>query len=255
MMKQNWYFFVLLVLALATVSCKSHYQVTGTERSRLLIDDRYDAAPDADAMAFLAPFKVTVDSIMSPVLGTTARYLEKKRPEGLLSNLLTDVLVWGGNRFNEHPDFAVYNIGGMRAALPEGTITYGDVVEVAPFENKICFMTLTGEKVLELFGQIAHRMGEGVSHGVELIISRDGRLLSACLNGEEIDPQRSYRVATLDYLAQGNDQMTAFKSGTDVLSPQTEENNVRYIIMDYFREQAAQGKAIDATIEGRIVIK
>ncbi len=254
-MKQNWYFFVLLVLALATVSCKSHYQVTGTERSRLLIDDRYDAAPDADAMAFLAPFKVTVDSIMSPVLGTTARYLEKKRPEGLLSNLLTDVLVWGGNRFNEHPDFAVYNIGGMRAALPEGTITYGDVVEVAPFENKICFMTLTGEKVLELFGQIAHRMGEGVSHGVELIISRDGRLLSACLNGEEIDPQRSYRVATLDYLAQGNDQMTAFKSGTDVLSPQTEENNVRYIIMDYFREQAAQGKAIDATIEGRIVIK
>ena len=255
MMKQNWYFYALLVLALATVSCKSHYQVTGTERSRLLIDDRYDAAPDAEAVAFLAPFKVTVDSIMSPVVGTTARYLEKNRPEGLLSNLLTDILVWGGQRFNEHPDFAVYNIGGMRAALPEGTITYGDVVEVAPFENKICFMTLTGEKVMELFGQIAHRMGEGVSHGVELIISRDGKLLSACLNGEEIDPQRSYRVATLDYLAQGNDQMTAFKSGTDVLSPQTEENNVRYIIMDYFRDQMSQGKSVDAAIEGRIVIK
>lgn len=254
-MNRKTIFALLLAVSLVAVSCKSHYQMTGIERSRILIDSRYDANPDAAAQAFIAPYKHVVDSMMSPVLGATARYLEKGRPESGLSNALTDVLIWAAQRFNEKPDFAVYNMGGMRAALAEGKTTYGDIIEVAPFENKICFLTLKGSSVLELFKQIAHRMGEGVSHGVELIISPDGRLLSACLNGEEIDPNREYRVATLDYLSQGNDGMPAFKDGYNLVSPQSEENNVRYFIMDYFRDQYAQGKAVDGKVEGRIVIK
>lgn len=255
-MKRPLIFFILLATSsVAFLGCKSHYHLTTVERSRILIDQRYDAHPDAAATAFLAPYKAVVDSIMSPVVGQTAQYLDKGRPESLLSNVLTDVLVWGSQRFNEHPDFAVYNMGGMRAAIAKGTTTFGDILEVAPFENKICFLTLTGEKTLELFSQIARRGGEGLSHGVEMVISRDGELISVRVNGEPIDPQRTYRVATLDYLAQGNDGLKAFKDGTDVLSPQTEENNVRYIIMDYYRAEAAQGRAVDAKIEGRVVVK
>lgn len=80
---------------------------------------------------------------------------ESKKPESDLSNLLCDILVWEGQRRGENPDFAVYNMGGMRASFLKGDITYGDVLAVAPFENKICFLTLTGEKTLELFQQIA----------------------------------------------------------------------------------------------------
>ena len=145
-------------------------------------------------------------------------------------------------------------MGGIRAAFAKGRVTYGDVVDVAPFENKICFLTLTGTKVKELFQQIASTGGEGVSHGVNLVIS--GRKLLDCrLNGEPIDDNKTYRVATLDYLAQGNDKLEAFKSGTDVVSPQTQENNVRFIIMNYFRDQMAQGKAVSREVEGRIIVK
>ena len=49
--------------------------------------------------------------------------------------------------------------------------------------------------------------------------------------------------------------MTALKEKTNVNSPTEESNNIRYIIMDYFREQAAQGKAVEATVEGRIIEK
>ena len=131
-------------------------------------------------------------------------------------------------------------------------MTYGNVVDVAPFENKICFLTLTGDKLMELFAQIASRGGEGVSRGVQMRIS-DGKLQSATLNGKPIDPNESYRIATLDYLAQGNDGLLAFKDGTNVLSPQTEENNVRFVIMNYFRAEAAQGRAVSAEVEGRII--
>lgn len=244
------------ILLIGGSSCASHhYEVTSIERSRILIDQRYDAYPDAAASAFLAPYKQQVDSLMSPVVGTAERYMEAYRPESELSNLACDILVWGGKAFDEKPVFSVYNMGGIRAALAKGKVTTGDVLDMAPFENKICFMTLTGTKVLELFQQIAHRGGEGVSHAVRLVISKDYKLVSATINGEAIDPNASYRVATLDYLAEGNDGLTAFRSGTDVVSPKEEKNNVRYIIMDYFRQQTAQGKTVDAKKEGRITIE
>ncbi len=240
---------------LMSVSCTSHYRLTGIGRSRILIDKTYDATHDPVVDKIMRPYKAEVDSIMKPVVGSIARNMKSGRPESDLSNLLSDILVWGSTQFNEHPDFAVYNMGGIRASFVRGKITYGDVLEVAPFENKICFLTLTGEQVLKLFEQMAYVGGEGVSHAVRLVISRDGRLKSALVDGKQIDKTAKYRIATLDYLAQGNDKLVAFKQKTNVVSPQNVENNVRFIIMDYFREMAAKGQAVDARVEGRIVVE
>lgn len=241
-------------LMLIASSCGSHYRLADVQRSRILIDKHYDTHIDNDVTAFLSPYRSKVDSIMSPVVGSIAKYMAAKKPESEISNLLSDILIWGGKAYDEHPDLAVYNMGGIRAAFAKGKVTYGDVVDVAPFENKICFLTLSGDKLMELFQQIAKRGGEGVSHGVRLVITSKGQLKSALLNGKEIDPQASYRISTLDFLAQGNDGLLAFKSGTNLKSPQTVENNIRFIIMDYFREQMKMGQVVDANTEGRIVI-
>ena len=130
----------------------------------------------------------------------------------------------------------------------------GDVVDVAPFENKICFLTLSGEKVMELFKQIASTGGEGVSSAVHLEITKQGELKKALISNQPIDSNKQYRIVTLDYLAQGNDKLEAFKSKTNVLSPQDYHSNVRFIIMDYFREVAKQGNKVGAKVEGRITI-
>lgn len=253
-MRQTRLFFVAVVTILLS-ACSSHYKVVDVQRVRLLIDSRYDATPDQTAAEFLQPYKHVVDSLMGPVVGRTSSYMAAYRPESELSNLLADVLVSAGERYNEKPDFGVYNIGGMRASLAEGDVTIGDITEVAPFENKICFMTLTGSKVLELFQQIAGRGGEGVSGSVRIVMTKDRKLVSAKINGKDIDPDAKYRVATLDYLAEGNDEMVAFKSGTDLNSPKEESNNVRYIIMDYFRTKAAANEVVVGKKEGRITVK
>ncbi len=248
-------FYLLITVAVLLSACASHYQITGITRTRILIDSVYDRNPDKRAEAFMKPYKHEVDSIMSPVVGRAACYMWAQKPESNLSNLLTDILVWAGKNYNEAPDFAVYNMGGIRAALSAGDVTYGDILEVAPFENKICFLSLTGNKVLELFRQIARVHGEGVSHGVCLEITKDGKLLSARLNGESIKEDSTYRVATIDFVAQGNDYLTAFKDKTDLNAPEDSLNNMRFVIMDYFREKAAQGEIVDAKIEGRITEK
>ena len=195
-------------MALLTIAgcAPKHYQLASVERTRIIVDSRYDQHPDEAAAAFIAPYKRVNDSIMGPVVGQVAHNMHSKRPESDLSNLLADILVWAAKDYNEQPVFGIYNMGGIRSDFTKGDVTYGNVLDVAPFENKICFLTLTGAQVLELFQQIAYRRGEGVSKGVQLVVKMDadgkhGQLVSARLHGQEIDPVAEYRVTTLNYRA------------------------------------------------------
>jgi len=186
--------------------------------------------------------------------------MHAKRPESDLSNLLADILIWSAKDYDEQPVFAVYNMGGIRADLTKGVVTYGDVLDVAPFENKICFTTLTGEKLMDVFREIASHGGDGVSKGVELVVKMDGKgekgeLISAKLHGKEIDPQAEYRVATINYLLEGNDGIPSLRDGKDVVAPQEASNNTRFLIMNYFRDMQAKGIVVDSKVEGRIKVK
>ena len=50
-------------------SCHSAYEVTKVEGRMQPIDSTWDANPDADAVALLAPYKAKIDSIMNNVVG------------------------------------------------------------------------------------------------------------------------------------------------------------------------------------------
>lgn len=247
--------YFIFALALLSSSCATNYKLANVSRSRILIDSRYEKPEDSMAATFIGPYKQKVDSIMSPVVGYAARYMWAEKPESNLSNLLSDILIWAGKFYNEKPEVGVYNMGGIRAALAEGSVTYGNILDIAPFENKICFFNLTGRQLMTLFNQIAKQKGDGVSHGVELLITKDGKLLSARLNGKEIDEKRTYRIASIDYLAQGNDGLYALKEHTDLKSPQESQNNMRYIIASYFKEKMKAGEVVDAKVEGRIIMQ
>lgn len=247
-------FISLMASTMIFAACVSHYQLTGVSRTRILIDSSYDSQSDVAAIAFLKPYKQKVDSVMEPVVGQVARSMAAVRPESELSNLLADIFMYMAKEYSETPDFAVYNMGGIRGTLTKGNVTYGDVLGVAPFENKICFLTMKGKDVLELFSQIAMRGGEGVSKGVELVITKDGKLQSALLYGRKIDPQANYRITTIDYLAQGNDGLSAFKNATNLNFPKDEKNNSRNVIRDFFLEKMKQGLVVDSKVEGRIVV-
>jgi 2',3'-cyclic-nucleotide 2'-phosphodiesterase (5'-nucleotidase family) len=244
-----------MIAALLLTGCRTaHYHLTGVERTRIAVDSRYDVAnPAVDQL--MAPYRTKVDELMKPVVGRTASYLDAYKPESPLSNLLTDIMVWSGKFYDEKPDFGVYNIGGMRASLPAGDVTIGDVVNVAPFENKVAFVTLTGAKVRELMEQIASRGGEGVSREVRMVITSDNKLKSVQIGGQDIDPARQYRIATIDYVSKGNDDMTAFKSGTDIKMPDQDKDLNREIIMRYFREKAQQGELVNGELDGRIKVE
>lgn len=258
-MKQNSLKYVISAGMMAGIfmfpSCQSGYSVTSIKGGRLEVTSEFDAHPDSAATAILASYQKAVDSIMSPVIGHSARFMDKFRPESELSNLVADILrLSSSNYIGRSADVGVTNMGGLRTSLPEGEITYGNIYEITPFENRLCIVKMDGKLLRQLFENIAHVQGEGLS-GAKLVITKDGKLVSASVGGKEIDDNRSYTVATLDYLAEGNDHMEAFKQVEDAGKMLPEGATVRQLFLDYVRGKEKAGKKVDAKIEGRIIVE
>lgn len=236
-------------------SCHSGYSLTSVEGGRLEVTTALDVNPDIAATAILASYQRTVDSIMSPVIGQSARFMDRFRPESELSNLVADILRTSTvNYIGSEADVAITNMGGLRTSLPEGDITFGNIFEITPFENTLCIVTMNGVLLRQLFENIAKVHGEGLS-GARLEITKDGQLLSATVGGKEIDDKKEYKVATLDYLAEGNDHMDAFAKVSDANKMEPENATVRQLFLNYVKEQTKAGKKIDSKIEGRIIVK
>ena len=77
---------VTLAVLLTLSSCQSPYKLTKIEGSMIIIDSVWDAQPDADALALLAPYKAAVDSMMYRVVGVSEMTMKVGAPESLLSN-------------------------------------------------------------------------------------------------------------------------------------------------------------------------
>ncbi len=239
-----------LLLTMPLCAQAQSFETKNINAQRIEVTAAYDRHPDAEAWALIAPYKAGVDSIMSPILGESLVEMPAYRPESPLSNWVCDVLRQESRRYGKQADLGLCNIGGLRASMPKGNVRVGDIMEIAPFENRFCLLTLRGSDLLDLFRQMAHSKGEGIS-GAQLNISREGELLSATVGGKPVKPNRLYTIATIDYLAEGNDGLVALKKAVKkVVKP----DFVRDVYMDYIRRETAAGRTITAEIEGRITI-
>ncbi len=243
----------MLVLALMILaSCGSSYKLTSITGSKTEISSFWDNKPNAKAIEVLAPYKAKIDSVMMPVVGISNMDMDARRPESLLSNLVADVLRESPSRYlNETADIAVINIGGLRNSLNKGDITYGEIYEILPFENALCLLEMKGDVVAELMKNIVSVKGEGVSN-VRLTAKKDGTIINCTIGGEPLDLKRTYKVATVNYLAEGNDGLVAFKKAQKKRC--LPEATIRDIFLAYVREQARQGKGIVSAMEGRILL-
>lgn len=240
--------FLLLLLPFVGLQAQD-YKVRSFCWERIEVTSDLDATPSAEAASIVAPYKASVDSMMAPPLGLSRVAMSPKRPESLLSNWAADVMIEGGTATGLEPaDMGLVNIGGLRNNMPEGIVRRGDIMLISPFENYVVVLEMKGKDLLELMRNIAAVKGEGVSSSVRMEISSDGELLSCIISGKEIDPNRIYTVATIDYLAEGNDKMYALKKAV-------KRHDIGILARDIMMEYVIKHRVIDSKIEGRIIIK
>lgn len=250
-MVKKLFMYSVLVVSVAFSACSFSYTLSSIEGGRVPITSQYDTDVDQEAVRILEPYKSKIDSMMAPVIGYASSRLEAYRPESPLSNLIADILVKSAEtKTGIKADVGVMNMGGIRNILNEGEVTFGSIYEICPFENALSVVLMKGDALLELFSNMATVHGEGLS-GANLVISKDGRLISAKVGGKDIDPEKNYYVATIDYLAEGNDRLDAFKKAISKTEPR--DATLRSLFIDYVKQCTENGMSVTAKVEGRIV--
>jgi 2',3'-cyclic-nucleotide 2'-phosphodiesterase (5'-nucleotidase family) len=224
----------------------------------LNVDSTYDVRVNKATTELLVQYRKGVQNMMNTQVGVSAKLMKgsggANNPEGLLSDLIADVIRSAGSKIlggGKTCDMALMNNGGVRSILPKGKIMVSNIFEILPFENTVTVLTLSGVQLTEFLKEIAH-IGGGVS-GVQIVVDKKNfQLLRATIGGQPVDPDKSYTVATLNYLAEGND---GFKVLAEKSVPRINRDDVllRDIFMDYVKQQTKEGKEIDAKLEGRFV--
>ncbi|MFA6857026.1 MAG: 5'-nucleotidase C-terminal domain-containing protein [Treponema sp.] len=221
-----------------------------------------DFAPDPEITKLLEPYVQKADaSLKDVVLTTTAPFPFGQKltrcQEMASGDVLCDGMVAYCRNQGMGIDCAVTNGGGIRAGLPAGNVTRGDVLTMLPFDNVLFVLTLKGSDVLDLFNFIGSvKQGAGawaqVSKEVKYTITYDaqgnGTISGLIIGGAPVDPGRTYKIATNDYMAGGGDGYAAFKKSIDTFNSSMLLSSV---FIDYVK--SFKGVFTPAT-DGRITV-
>ncbi|MDO4496547.1 MAG: bifunctional UDP-sugar hydrolase/5'-nucleotidase [Bacteroidales bacterium] len=202
------------------------------------------------AEAIIKPYAEQISEKMQKILGYTDVELTRNYAETTLGNFTTDALrdmyeIYYGRK----ADMALMNVGGMRNDIAKGAITLGDIYKVYPFENEICFLEIKGKYIEQL---LANRFLNFSGATAEVHSSKDGSKFSMTnihIDGKPIEKEKTYIVATIDYLADGGDGMKTLGQADRRITPGV---TIREAIIAYIQSLTASGQHINTQIDGRL---
>lgn len=183
-------------------------------------EEAADIEPDADVQAVINAIESAQKEILAEVVGETDVFLDGERDsvrtgQTNLGQVITEAMVDVTGA-----DFALTNGGGIRASIEVGEITKDDVITVLPFGNFIQTKEITGSVIKEALenGASGYPANHGAfAHTFGLNYEIDGskpvgeRVHSIMIQGEPLDMDKTYSMATNDFLAAGGDNYTMFE--------------------------------------------
>jgi 2',3'-cyclic-nucleotide 2'-phosphodiesterase (5'-nucleotidase family) len=164
--------------------------------------------PDARVAAAIAGAIDQAREIREEPLGVTLaseiwKSYDAESPQGnLFVDLMLDVVA--------DADVALTNGGGLRAHLPAGPLTYGELYEAMPFDNRFAVVAVTGANVRRMVTNNLHGASGIFSWGgirVKATCTKKGDLDVALTDrkGKAIKDDRKLLLVTSDFLASGGD--------------------------------------------------
>ncbi|MBR4503093.1 MAG: bifunctional metallophosphatase/5'-nucleotidase [Clostridia bacterium] len=217
--------------------------------------------------------KLTIaDPVEKDASGNPVRMV--RRAETNLGDFVTDAI-----REQTGADIGICGGGGIRTDLERGEITYGHILAVFPFQNQVAVIRATGKQVLDALEWGARAVPDenggflqvsGLSYVIDVSIPSgcrkdekgmmsgiegERRVRDVTVNGEPLDPEKTYTIASTDYIILNNgDGFTAFE-GAEVLQDQFKLDSqtlIDHIVHDL--DGVIGGEYADPYGQGRIVI-
>jgi len=182
-------------------------------------------APRKDIAEYVARYVAAAAEFATRPAGRLAARAPKLGPNGgPLGRLIADAQLAATREAGAQ--IALMNPGGIRADLDpqaDGTIHFGDIYAVQPFDNTLVTMTLTGAQLAQLLAsQVARETrpeilvpSEGLAFDIDLSRPAGQRLFNIRYRGAPLDPAADYRVTVNSFLASGGDGFDLFNQGTE----------------------------------------
>ena len=224
--------------------------------------------------------KYKFNQILSEEVGTTDHDLLAKDENGnwLVRNGETNLgdFVADAYKYIADADVGFINGGGLRENISSGTITYGNLLDVAPYSDYIYLKNVTGRDLADALEFSVHSFPDlnggflqvsGVTFDVDasvaspVVTNEDGsfayvgegtrRVSNIKVNGEDIDYNRTYKCASIDFILsdEGNgytmfkgDLINFGKNITDVDSLKEYIKSLGGVVPDSYSDPEGQGR-------------
>jgi 2',3'-cyclic-nucleotide 2'-phosphodiesterase (5'-nucleotidase family) len=173
-------------------------------------EESYEGAPvvpDPAVAAAIAPAleaaRAEREEKLGPILA--APFQRAQKTESPLGNLFADLM----RAARPGADVALTNGGGLRADLPAGPLTYGQLFESLPFDNRFATVSVGAGELAEM---IARNLGR--DNGILSVsgLRAEARCAAGSLmvkltrsDGRPISPGTRLTLVTSDFLATGGD--------------------------------------------------
>jgi len=241
--------FVTIITFCGLISCsESGSTLAKIDAGQISIDSTISEVKAIET--FTAPYRERIDEVLDSALAFAPANYGKTdgKYNTTAGNLMADIVMAQADpifnsRTGNHIDFVLLNHGGIRAPISKGTVTARTAYEVMPFENTIVVVELSAESVLDMVDYlIQSKRAHPISKELQLVLKVDGSLSRIRVNGEPLDKDRNYFVATSNYLVTGGDNMGFFKDGL----AQTETDYfIRNAMIDYFKKVDTLSAEVD----------
>jgi 2',3'-cyclic-nucleotide 2'-phosphodiesterase (5'-nucleotidase family) len=224
--------------------------------------DTATVAPDPEVAAVVSRYEAALDQALSAPIGTTAVALDSRTAtvrtrEAAIGNLIADAMRWSAQT-----EAAITNGGGIRGDrlyAPGTTITRRDVLAELPFGNRLMTLDISGrdlkaaiENGLSQLPDPSGRFPQVSGLTIEADVGRPpgNRVLSVNVGDAPLDENRTYQIATNDYMARGGDGYASLQNGKPVL-PVADSPPLASEVIDYIKDVGT----VRTGVEGRCVLK
>lgn len=197
---------------------------------------------------------------LSEVLGKSSVPLDARSAEGRTRETNSGNFIADSFRQGVRTDIGLINGGSIRAdtIISAGPLSKRDVLSMLPFKNKVVKLELTGATVRAALEHGVGRSAEdaepgrfpqvsGIRFTFDATRPAGSRVIEVTVNGQPLDDNRKYTVATMDFMAGGGDGYDMLKGARRLIGTEQAESD-----FDILRRTIMNAKTIAPKIDGRI---
>jgi len=232
------------------------------------------AAQPTEVLPSIEPdqgFEDRIKVLVAPLLGLRTKVVgeaavalngnraDVRTKETNFGNLIADAMLEKGR--SAGAQVALMNGGGIRTSVDAGTITLGELLDVQPFSNQLSLVTLTGAQLKEALENgvsqietVAGRFAQvsNIRYSFDQALPVGGRVTGVQIGDGKggysaLDPDGSYRVATINFMLAGGDGYTVLGQGTNKL-------DTGLLDVDVTTDYITAHSPVNPQVEGRIVV-